>query len=315
MTPKQTPSPDQGQPASKGWHQKGWHQLQGACRANLGRFGALPDTAATFGFLPLAKSAIATSKGRVQMRFSKKAAQWIKDLLSSSLVLRLLEVVDRRTENRMTEFGMLAQAVEFVKINGVEGDYFEFGLWRGKTFIYAHRMMRRYNVQRKLRGFDSFQGLPDHAPASDNIWHKGQFAYSRADLEADLRKAGFRVDDYELIEGFYETSLSLELSRQLLSSGVRASIVYIDCDLYESTKPVLKFISPFLQNGTVMCFDDYYNYKGDPQAGEAKALAELLASNPEYHFIPYLAYSPLGQSFIVRVHPSSYSQVQEVKHV
>jgi O-methyltransferase len=96
----------------------------------------------------------------------------------------LIEVFDRRSENRVTELGVIAQAMEFVKINNVPGDYFEFGLWRGKTFKFAHKMRRRYAVPNiKLRGFGSFQGLPEHQDSSDNIWHSGQFAYGRAELE------------------------------------------------------------------------------------------------------------------------------------
>lgn len=229
-------------------------------------------------------------------------SSWLKRILQSDWVMRLLEVADRRSENRVTEFGMIAQAMEFAKINGVSGDYFEFGLWQGKTFKYAHKMRRRYGVKGlRLRGFDSFQGLPAHSDSPDNIWHKGQFAYGRVSLERDLRASGFDAADYELVEGFYDQSLTPQLVEHLRAQNVRAAIVYIDCDLYESTQPVLRFIGNFLQNGTIVCFDDYYNYKGAKDEGEARALSEFLAANPRFEFIPYYLYAPLGQSFIVRV--------------
>ena len=72
----------------------------------------------------------------------------LRFLLDHPLVLRVFEIIDRRSENRMTEFGVLAQAFEFCKINGVQGDYFEFGVWRGKTFGYARTMARRYRTGR-----------------------------------------------------------------------------------------------------------------------------------------------------------------------
>lgn len=53
----------------------------------------------------------------------------VRRLLNHPAALRVLEVFDRRMENRMTEFGMLAQAFEFCKINAIEGDCFEFGVW------------------------------------------------------------------------------------------------------------------------------------------------------------------------------------------
>jgi hypothetical protein len=51
----------------------------------------------------------------------------IQRLLSSRPVLRIAEVLDCRTEHRMSEFGMLAQALEFAKLN-VIWELLEF--WR-----------------------------------------------------------------------------------------------------------------------------------------------------------------------------------------
>lgn len=66
--------------------------------------------------------------------------EFLRRLFSSWLVLRVLEVMDLRTENRMTEFGVIAQAFKFKNINKVERDYFEFGLWRGKDVpLCSHR--------------------------------------------------------------------------------------------------------------------------------------------------------------------------------
>src|SRR5690606_27558165 len=112
----------------------------------------------------------------------------LQELLNSPFALRLTEILDRRSENRMTEFGMLAQAFEFAKINGVMGDYFEFGVWRGKTFAYARTMARRYRVSPiKFRAFDSFAGLP---PVDRNVrhevWAEGQFACSKPEFEQIL---------------------------------------------------------------------------------------------------------------------------------
>ncbi len=70
-------------------------------------------------------------------------------------VSRLLEGVDLHSDNRTRERGVLAQAFEFKKINGVPGDYFEFGLWTGRTFCYAHRLKCRYRCgDVKLWGFE-----------------------------------------------------------------------------------------------------------------------------------------------------------------
>ena len=220
-------------------------------------------------------------------------------LLNSPLALRVAEVLVRRSENRMTAFGMLAQAFEFVKINGIGGDYLEFGVWRGTTFHHARTMARRYRVPGvKFRAFDSFQGLPPVAANKYEIWREGQFACGREEFEAELKRKGFRPGEYVVTEGFYADSLSDGLVAALKSEGMRAAVTYIDCDLYESTRDVLRFLAHFLQDGTVVCFDDYWNYRGRSDMGEQRALAEFAAAHPEMHLRPYLAYSPTGMSFL-----------------
>lgn len=223
----------------------------------------------------------------------------IKHFADGEWVARVLEVLDRRSDNRMTELGMLSQAFEFVKINEISGDYLEFGLWRGKTFGYAHRMMHRHGRDMILWGFDSFQGLPDTGEHPDNIWYKGQFACTRPQFEAILKSRGFRPSEYELVEGFYSESLDQAAHSRL--SGRKAAVVYIDCDLYDSTIQVLDFVQSYLVDGSIICFDDFYNYKGDPEQGEQKALADFLQKQARVRVIPYMDYAPLGKSFICRI--------------
>ena len=223
----------------------------------------------------------------------------LKSILDGDAFLRILEVLDRRQENRMSEFGMLAQAFEFVKTNGIAGDYFEFGLWRGKTFGWARLMARRYRVEGIVfRGFDSFQGLPAPTETRYGLWRRGQFACDRGEFERLLKKKGFRAGEYELTEGFYDRTLTPELSGRLQSRGVKASVIYIDCDLYESTRQALWFMRPFLQDGTILCFDDWFTYRGRSDMGEQRALGEFQEAFPEISMRPYVLYGPVGMSFL-----------------
>jgi O-methyltransferase len=222
-----------------------------------------------------------------------------RKVVDHTAILRLIEVFDHRSDNRMSELGMLGQAFEFKSINGVDGDYFEFGLWRGRTFCYAHRMKRRYRQHSmKLWGFDSFRGLPDIDDRRNNIWSKGAYACGEPELRRILHRNGFAKEEYQLVPGFYSESLNDNLRLEL--QGRKAAIVYIDCDLYESAAQVLAFIHPYLVTGTIVCFDDFYCYKGCPDQGEQRALSEFLQAHNELKFTPYLDYAPVGKSFIVR---------------
>ena len=227
-----------------------------------------------------------------------------RNVANTRFVSRIIEGVDLHSDNRLSERGILAQAFEFKKINNVPGDYFEFGVWSGKTFLYAHQMKRRYRCdEMRLWGFDSFEGLPEIDDPDDNVWVPGQFACSEIELRKILRRAGVREDEYDLVAGRYECSLNLDLHARL--AGRCAAIVYVDCDLYASAKQVLNFLRPYLVNGTIVCFDDFYNYKANPDQGEQKALSEFLAVNDDLNLIAWSNYSPLGKSFIVRLKDGS----------
>jgi len=67
----------------------------------------------------------------------------------------------------------------------------------------------------------------------------------------------------------------------------RASLVLIDCDLYESTVPVLAFITDLLDQGTIIIFDDWYRYKGHLDKGEQRACREWLDKNPQLELSRY----------------------------
>jgi O-methyltransferase len=221
-------------------------------------------------------------------------------ILNSRPVIRAIEILDNRACNCMCERGMLRQAFEFKSINKVVGDYFEFGLWKGKTFSYAHHMKHRFRQNDLvLWGFDSFQGLPDIDDTKDNVWHTGGFSCSEADFRRAMRRSGLKESEYRLVAGFYADSLNDALHERL--AGTKAAIVYVDCDLYVSTKVVLEFLRRYLINGTIVCFDDFYNYKGAIDQGEQLALSEFATNHPEIRFIPYFDYCPLGKSFIVRL--------------
>ena len=102
-------------------------------------------------------------------------------------------------------------------------------------------------------------------------------------------------DRLTTVKGFYDASLTPQLQKRFLPRN--ASIIYVDCDLYASTVPVLSFIKPFLQVGTIIAFDDWNCFWADPNRGERLAWREFLDANPELHFEAFVSTHML-QSFI-----------------
>ena len=75
----------------------------------------------------------------------------------------------------------------------------------------------------------------------------------------------------------------------------------IDCDIYSSTKSVLSFITDLIDDGTILIFDDWLNYKGNPNYGEQAACNEWLSKNKHIQLTPYVRKGIAQQSFIVNI--------------
>ena len=73
----------------------------------------------------------------------------------------------------------------------------------------------------------------------------------------------------------------------------------IDCDLKESTKLALEFIKPSLQEGTILIFDDFLDYKGSMVKGECGAFEDFKKSYPNFLFRRAFDYGYRGRAFIV----------------
>lgn len=76
------------------------------------------------------------------------------------------------------------------------------------------------------------------------------------------------------------------------------SIIHVDCDLYSSAKTVLEFVKPLLVDGTIIIFDDWYCFRGNPNLGEQRAFNEWRATMPDWSFTQYQKEGPWRNSFI-----------------
>ena len=215
----------------------------------------------------------------------------------------------RDTSIRSDRFGrehMADLAVRFMGNNRVAGSYLEFGVWRGSTFAQFHHAFRRHRLEVPMYAFDSFEGLPEpagiDAPSGHEPFRAGQFDCSALDFVAEMRGRWVPETAYTIVAGFYEDTLRPELYDKL---GLeRAALVWIDCVLYESARCVLRFIRPLLQSGTLLMFNDFYRFKGDPALGERRAFAEFLAGEPGLAVTDYAKFSSVGQAFIVHPAPA-----------
>lgn len=158
-----------------------------------------------------------------------------------------------------------------------EGHYCEFGVFTGGTINYIAS-----RTAHTVHGFDSFEGLPEDWRSG---FPKGTF---------DMNGLPVVRSNVQLHKGWFDKSLPVWAEAH---PGPMA-FMHLDADLYSATKTVFDLLGDRIVPGTVLQFDEYYNYPGW-QEGEFKAFQELVqARQIEFE---YLGFCPKSQQVALRI--------------
>jgi hypothetical protein len=211
------------------------------------------------------------------------------------------EIKWNQTHRQRSKYKYYIDAFDFIKENNVKGHYFEFGCHRVRTFrmalteAYRHQMDDMY-----FYAFDSFAGLPENKGDHKlgDKWKHGQLFTSEESFFKIVNKHNIYRENIYAYKGYYNDTLNNELSNQIKNKGGLASLICIDCDLYESAVPCFSFIENMIQEGTVIYIDDYWSgYKGNPNKGVSRAFNEYKISS-NWMFGEYLDIGAFGKSYI-----------------
>ena len=179
-----------------------------------------------------------------------------------------------------------------IRDKNIEGDIVEFGIFQGWWINFLYRTTEELGLNRRLYGFDSFEGLSDPHPEHDQAyWKKGQYACSFEQVSANVQAA--LRPRLKLVKGFFEKSLH---SAEALVAE-KFSYVRIDCDIYLPALDCLRYLGPHLADGAIVVFDDWPHIRG---YGEQRAFEEGLPTVPHLQF-EFLFYGAIGH-FYTRVH-------------
>lgn len=163
-------------------------------------------------------------------------------------------------------FSLLEHALKQVTVQN--GLWMEFGVYTGGTIRFIAE--RTENV---VFGFDSFDGNP-------------------ADWRGEFRKGAFALKEIPtglpqnvcIVRGMFQDALAVFCK----SHPEQAAFIHIDCDLYESTKTVFDALRERIVPGTVLVFDEFFNYPGWKKH-EFKAFMEFVeAGNRQYKYLGYV---------------------------
>lgn len=190
--------------------------------------------------------------------------------------------------------------LEKAHLVGVQGDYYEFGLYRGYTFWFAQQSAQSLGLNlMRFFGFDSFQGLPkpEGIDAETGEFSENDYAASIDEVKYYLERYGVDWKKTFLVKGFYDDSLKPELKTNFEMNKVMVAL--IDCDLYHSTTMVLNFLGGLLQDGSVLMFDDWNCFNQSDEKGERRAFREFLEKHSSWRADPFISFGWHGQSFVL----------------
>lgn len=156
----------------------------------------------------------------------------------------------------------------------IPGHIAEFGCWKGANLVFMAKLLKILdpNGYKLVYGFDSFEGLTNfHLEDAKALKNRNYYKGNKNSL-ASLIKLYSLEDDIVIKKGLIEEVLPVFLK----DSSCSFSLVYIDTDLYSSTKIILETLHNRLSLGGFFVFDEW-NYSNYP--GETVAVREFLSSN------------------------------------
>lgn len=162
-----------------------------------------------------------------------------------------------------------------------DGFIAEFGVYKGNSINLIASLLNDTDTQ--IYGFDSFEGLPEDWRTN---FEKGTFGVNQ------LPEVPLNVT---LIKGWFDQTLPAFVNSH---SNKPCSLLHIDCDLYSSTKTIFEHLSGNIVSGTVIVFDEFFNYPGW-EYGEYRAFIEY-ANNANLQY-QYIGYNQLDEQVIVKI--------------
>ncbi len=258
------------------------------------------------------------SQGLSDMSMLKRILRPLRVALGKTIILPQASLT--RDLDWNASMTLIEKAARFVVNDKIAGDYLEFGVFRGGAFAKAYQALRRTYEQRiadthnaspadcrerqeiwnatRFFAFDSFQGLPELRGVDQQTrdFAQGQYEASQEDFLASIAQQKVDLQRVTCVPGWFEATCRPETiaTHQLK----KASIIWIDCDLYHSAKTVLQFITPLLQDGAVIIFDDWYAYRGNPRLGEQRAFREWRETVQGFTFTEFHKEGAYRNSFI-----------------
>jgi len=153
-----------------------------------------------------------------------------------------------------------------VKVAPDKGLFLEFGVYRGGSINHIAKF-----TDQLIHGFDSFEGTPEDWETCPRGAYDANGKIPKAPDHVIFHKGWFNETIPEFKKNYSDN----------------IAFMHIDSDLYSSAKTIFDELGELIVPGTVIVFDEYFNYPGW-QYHEFKAFQEFVHKyNVKYEYIAW----------------------------
>lgn len=184
---------------------------------------------------------------------------------------RLLKKVEDLINASIPNQWAIIQSLIHIKNYKIKGDIVETGVFHGGGLILINETLKILKLNKKIWGYDTFEGIPKIGLKHDEILGGKKINLSSKDdeliylnlnkVKAILKNNGFKKKLPTLVKG--DTRKTLSNKKNVPK---KISFIRLDTDFYESTLNELKTLYPRLSKNGVIMIDDYGHHKGSKKA-------------------------------------------------
>ena len=227
------------------------------------------------------------------LRLSKIEDNFIFPAGTEKKIIEFINISNQFSMTGHLRMYILSEAIKYSKINKLEGDFVECGIWRGGNILLYKFLNDYYLLNKSIFGYDTFEGMTE--PEKVDVDYKGHDALQTLnDFKKDENTINIHcyssiesvsknilkyknLENVHLIKGPVEKTL---LDEKNLPKKI--SILRLDTDWYRSTKVELEILYPRLVSGGILIIDDYGHWQG-----ARRAVDEFFNKKKWLHYVDY----------------------------
>ena len=205
-----------------------------------------------------------------------------RSFFMQSALSKMVSLISPMIGHNYEKFVAIKKAFYLTALEQLPGDYLEFGVFTGSSFVMAMRAHRAMAfcgpLLTRFYGFDSFSGFGAAASHDEHPFYTDKIFKIDADIALGNIRRHAKGSEFKIVPGFFHETLTRQNAKDLGIDKTR--VAFIDCDLKEPATLCLEFMRPTLQPGTILLMDDFLAFRASKKAGVAGAFYEFCQRHP-----------------------------------